>query len=324
MQKTLDTFISVVLICDEYSADTTTTISDILTILKKLYANYEVVVVDNGLATGGLAEIKALLPVAPCIRVIRLAKKVGIDTAVFAGVEAAIGDQVCILYNNDPVALIPEFIEKNRSQDIVFGVATNLVRKTAFERLGTELFYWYNRRFLNINIPNGSTYFICINRGVAHAMTKNSRSIKHFRHLAKLVGFRSASIEYELPDGSGPYTNSSPRELISKAVDVVPNYSSHPLRALSLMGIVAGLLNIAYAAYVVVVRLTQNDIESGWATLSLQNSIMFCMMFVLLAVIAEYVGKILVESRGMPPYHIMQELSSTISIADQTRRNVTK
>src|SRR5699024_7839350 len=105
---------------------------------------------------------------------------------------------------------------------------------------------------------------------------------------------------------------------------MIAGYSNHPLRALSYLGIFAGLLNVIYAVYVVLINISRIDVEKGWTTLSLQSSIMFFILFMILAVLCEYIGKILVESRNESPYHIMQELSSTISLADETRRNVAK
>jgi polyisoprenyl-phosphate glycosyltransferase len=323
MKKLLDTFVTVVVIADAHSEDMASRVQQITDLTKENYANYEVLAVDNGLSLEELNGVKSLLQKVACIRIIRLAKSDDIDTAIFAGVEAAIGDYICILYNNDPIELIPQFVEKNHEADIVFGIAQNLYRKTWFERKGTQLFYWYNRKYLHINIPSGSTYYMCLNRNAANALTRNNRAVRHIRHLANMVGFNSTSLEYSLPQNT-VYSHAKRRELILRALDLVSGYSNHPLRALSYFGVVAALLNLAYAGYVVAVNLSKTEVVEGWTTLSLQSSVMFFFLFMVIAVLAEYVGKILVEARSEPPYHIMQELGSTVSLADETRRNVTK
>jgi dolichol-phosphate mannosyltransferase len=199
MAKLLDKFVSVVLVGDEHSKGVAARIEKTAELLKKHYANYEVVLVASGLAAEEIEAVKAILPVVPCIRMIRLAKPKDVDTAIFAGVEAAIGDNICILYNGDPIKFIPYFVSENEDKDIIFGVATNLHRKGPFEKLGARLFYWYNRKYLKIDIPRGSTYYVCINRNVANALTSSDRTIRHFRHLAKLVGFSSSNYAYFLP-----------------------------------------------------------------------------------------------------------------------------
>lgn len=323
MKKMLDTFVSVVMVTDAYSEHVSERVKAAADALRKSYANYELIVVDNGLSSEHLDTIKKLLPKVACIRLVRLAKSDDIDTAIFAGLEVSIGDHIVTLYNNDPVDRIVDLVTHNRQADIVFGVARNLVRATWFERVGSRVFYWYNRKYLNMNIPKHATYFMCMNRNVLNALTRNNRSIRHVRQLAYLVGFNSTQYEYELPEGT-TYSHAKTRDLVLKALDMLSGYSNHPLRSLAYLGVVAAVLNLIYALYVVVVNVSANYVERGWTTLSLQSSIMFFLMFMILAVLAEYVGKILVETRRDPPYHIMQELSSTISLADETRRNVTK
>jgi polyisoprenyl-phosphate glycosyltransferase len=324
MKKVANIFVSVVFVVDEHMEGVSGRTEQLALLLKKRYANYEVLVLDNGIAKAELDDLKTILQTVPCIRVVRLSKNHDTDTAIFAGVEAAIGDYICLLYNTDPAELVPDFVEKAQKRDIVFGVARNLTRRSYPERIGARLFYWYSKRYLDIKVSHKSTYFICMNRSVANALTRSGRFIRHIRHMARRVGFSSTTFEYDLPEGGQPYTHTRPSTLVSRAIDLTSSYSSHPLRVLSYMGLLAGVLNIIYAIYVVIVNLSQNDVEKGWTTLSLQSSLMFFFLFMILAALAEYIGKILIETQQEPPYHIMQELSSTVSIADETRLNVTK
>lgn len=324
MPKVADNFVSAILVVDEHTAGAADTIRKLSALLKKRYANYEVLIMDNGLHGAQLTAIKKLMPAVPCLRLIRLSRTTDTDTVIFAGIEASIGDFVCTLYNNDPVDLVPKFVEKAQEHDIVFGIANNMKRTGLLERIGARAFYWYSERYLRISVPNGSTYFICMNRTAANALTRSGRYMRHIRHMSKLVGFRSVNQVYELPVSTESYAKQSSGTLISRGIDLVSNYSSHPLRALSYFGLFAGFLNIVYACYVVVINLSADHIAQGWTTLSLQSSLMFFILFMIMTVLAEYIGKILNETQHEPPYHIMQELSSTISIADETRRNVTK
>ena len=51
---------------------------------------------------------------------------------------------------------------------------------------------------------------------------------------------------------------------------------------------------------------------------------MFFLLFMFLVVLAEYVGKILKEARDDASYIVMDELSSTVSIADTERKNLSE
>jgi glycosyltransferase involved in cell wall biosynthesis len=324
MPKLADIFVSVVYVGDEWSGQLNKKVKSLSTILRNHYSNFEVVLVDNGIRPEEMDKLRDMLTKVACVRIIRLAKQYDTDTAIFAGVEAAIGDFVCIAYGQDPLSLVPTFIKKAQHEaDIVFGVARNMRRRRTIEEIGAKVFYWYSRKYLAINIPNGSTYFICMNRSAANALTRSGRFMRHIRHMAKQVGFKSINYEYDLPKEDRLYTQVKTSTLASRAIDLISNYSSHPLRILTYFGIGASILNIAYAVYVVIINFSHTHIAEGWTTLSLQSSLMFFILFIIIAVLAEYVGKILNETQQEPPYHIMQELSSTISVADETRRNVT-
>jgi len=324
MVKKNNIFVSVVMVADKFTKNSAVRVTKTCDILKHKYSNYEVVLIDNGLCQNEINKLVKTLKLTPCIRVIRLAKCMDIDTALFAGIESAIGDYICTIYNNDPISKIPQFIDKNQNKDIVFGVANNIQRKNMFESWGARIFYWYNRKYLQIDIPHGSTFFMSINRNVANALTRGNRNIKHIRFVTKQVGYESTVLQYSLPAMSGPYMYTKNSRLLAKAIELVSSNSDSPLRMISYLGIAASLLNVIYAIYVIFVNITRQNIEKGWTTLSLQSSLMFFILFLLLTMISEYIGKILVESRNDPPYNIMQELSSTISLADETRRNVTK
>ena len=68
----------------------------------------------------------------------------------------------------------------------------------------------------------------------------------------------------------------------------------------------------------------KEEVAEGWTTTSLQLSVMFFFLFAILAILSEYIGKILQESRKEQPYHVVNELNSKISVADATRRNIEK
>ena len=59
--------------------------------------------------------------------------------------------------------------------------------------------------------------------------------------------------------------------------------------------------------YVMVVNLVKNDVAPGWTTLSTQMSVMFFLVFLVQAVLGEYVGRTLELSRDRNVYQILEE-----------------
>jgi glycosyltransferase involved in cell wall biosynthesis len=319
-----DVFVSVITVVDKPAAGVQKYIKQTVDLLAKHYHNYELVVVDNGMPAKELDAATDVLKIVPCIRIIRLSKLVSKDAAVFVGLDAAIGDYMALLlYGQDPFKRIPEFIEKNKEVDIVFGISDKQPRAGLFNRYGASLFYWYNKRYLGISIPPHSTYFMSFNRRAANALTRNRRHARHIRYMARQVGYDMDEIVYS-PLPTAPQDKKSLPELIMSALELATNYSRHPLRLVTGLGLAVATINLFYGIYVVAIRIFKGHVMEGWTTLSLQAATMFFFLFLILAILSEYVGKILEESRDEPPYYIMDELNSKVSVADMTRRNIAK
>jgi polyisoprenyl-phosphate glycosyltransferase len=296
---------------------------DVSDLLKDRYANYELILVDNGSTDGTIDQIKELLDHVSCIRVIRLSRNYDLETAIFAGLEASIGDYVTVLLPGvDPPALIPMLIDHLiEGTDIVIGNAAEGTRiDSLLSRPGRRAFYWYSKRFLRIDIPSTATYLIGLNRRAVNALVKTQGRYRHVRQLSQQVGFATARLNYE------PYPKASKKRgffsEVNRAMEIAVSYSRHPLRLVSWLGLVAGFLNLGYGVYALYIYFFTDDAVKGWTTLSLVLTVMFFLIFVILVVLSEYVGRILEETRQQPAYYVMEELTSRETIADIDRRNV--
>lgn len=316
-------FVSAVVVASSSKSQNFSTIKGLSLLLRERYANYEIIVVTEHAPFLESKETEKILNDLPCIRIIELSRKDPTDVMIFAGIDSAIGDTVVVLLaGKDPIEMLPEFVEHNKEHSIVFGISTSRIRKGIVNEYGSRLFYWYNKKFLGIYIPNRSTYYVAFNRMAVNALTRNGRQAKHIRHLARQVGYLYTSLNYTPISDYGEKRRL--KDLFISAIELSTNYSNHPLRFISWLGFVAALLNVLYALYVLGVGLFKSEVAAGWTSSSLQLSIMFFLLFAILAILSEYIGKILQEARKEQPYHIVNELNSKISVADATRRNIDK
>lgn len=318
-----DIFVSIVLVAKSNTSKLTDYIEELSKLLIKRYTNYEIIVVDNGVEEKEVEKLTKALLTIPCIRVIRLTQNFRYDTAIFAGLEVSIGDYVCTLDPTiDPISVIPKMIKKNRMKDVVQGVSKTPIASTIPSRVGRRLFYWYNRKYIGIDIPINATYFASYSRRAVNALTRTTRSQHHIRHLARLVGYAYDDLPYI------PLKNpSSDRRLkrgVVEAMEIAISYSTHPLRFVTWLGLTASTVNVFYAMYVVYVNIFDRNVVEGWTTTSLQSSLMFFILFIIVVIISEYIGRILLESYKDPQYYVTDELTSSVSLADTEKRNVSR
>ena len=318
-----DIFVSVVVVASNKKNENIDTINKLSKLLGANYANYEIICVTEDAQLVSSKDMTLALNSLPCLRVVQLSKKDSTDLMVFAGIDSAIGDSVVVLLaGKDPIEKLPEFVKHNKDYSIVFGISDKKTRKGLINEYGSRLFYWYNKKYLGIYIPNRSTYYVAFNRMAVNSLTNNGRYARHIRHLARQTGYDNTELVYGPIGDYGEKKHT--KDLFVSALELSTNYSNHPLRFISWLGLTAATLNVIYAIYVVLVALFKNTVAEGWVTTSLQLSVMFFFLFSILAILSEYIGKILQETRKEQPYHIVNELNSKISVADATRRNIDK
>lgn len=320
--KVQDLFVSTVVATDRDTKKLVRYVKGLVGVLHAHYTNYEVIIVSGEAPQSEIRALKNVLDKIPCVRLITLSRGYDVDTVIFAGLDAAIGDYVCTLDETiDPVDVIPDLINHNKDYQVVQGVSAIPVKGVVGSKVGRRLFYWYNRRYMNIHIPINATYLMSFSRKAVNVITGSNRDHRRIRHLVNVIGFDIVPFRY-VPN-SNPQNDRSLRGGAIEAFETVTGYSTHPLRVVSWVGVVASLLNLVYACYVLIINVVESPVTKGWTTTSLQLSGMFFLLFLAVAVIAEYIGRILSEQRNDQKYVIDDEFTSTVSIADFDRKNVT-
>ena len=88
------------------------------------------------------------------------------------------------------------------------------------------------------------------------------------------------------------------------------------------MGLSISVLSLVHIGYVVGAYLRSADLPPGWVTTSVQTSVLFFFLFLIVAVLCEYVGRILAEIQDRPLYYVREERSSPAIVSNEERKNV--
>ena len=290
-------------------------------VLSAHYGQYEIVLVDDGCDDATASEAIEILDEFRYVRLIRLTRRFGFEVALLAGLESVIGDLVVVMRpEHDPPNQIPSIVQTaEQGYDIVTGVNAAWRRESLIARFAAWLFYSYANKVLDMGLPLHSTDFRVLSRRAVNAFIRIKDRTRHFRMYGAFTGFRSIAYPYEALPGAPAR---SLRQRIALSASIIVTNSIQPLRLVALLGLVAASLNVVYALYVIVVYFLKDDVAPGWATLSMMSSVMFFMLFVALVVIAEYLGRIVLETRDRPQYYVLEELNSRIVLDADSRMNV--
>jgi polyisoprenyl-phosphate glycosyltransferase len=291
-------------------------------LLRAGYANYELILVDSQAESGVLDGLLRLLKDVACIRLVRLSQPATREVMFLAGLEGAIGDYVVALTPGvDPPCVIPELVATlDGGPDIVCGVSVAPPR-SPLARLGSRALHWYGRRYLGLAAPPDATDLVAFTRRSVNALTRTQGRHRRVRHLSRQIGFRTAVFHY-WPEQPYPPPARRLRDSLRLVRDTAVS-SSHPLRAVGLLGLLVAAINLGRTGYAFLADLVGQRADGSRSGHAFESAIMFFVLFAVVAVICEYVGRLVDEVRGQPVYHIMEELNSTVVIADEASRNVT-
>ncbi len=318
-----DLFISVVASISNDGKVIRAFIEETIEVLSHHYNHYEVILVDDGSTDDSYQKMLELLNIHQGIRVTRLSRRFGEGVALSAGLDSAIGDFVVMLNpDTDPPALIPEMVERCRAgTGIVAGVRTQRGREPLWSRIGSGIFYWYARTVLRLNIPENFSRFHVLSRQVVNAISQVRDQHRYIALISNYVGYSQSEYPYQPINRSGKKQFRKFRESIDLALDIVISNSTHPLRMVTIIGLVASILNLCYVLYIVLIYIFKEKVMEGWATTNFQSAVMFFLVFTILTVLSEYVGRILNEVRRRPLYYVLEEKQSSVMFPT-TARNV--
>ena len=282
-------------------------------VLRSLVTHHEIILVDDGASDETVARVRALLGQYDFVRFLRLSRHFGEETAIAAGLDAAIGDYVAVMLPNmDPPALIPEFFERARGEaDIVYGVRLHRKTEPLWYRAGARLFYWYINSVVGADLPKDSTQFRCMSRQVVNALSQIHGPDQYLRMLTSYIGFRKQALAYAPLNRTGVAVVRPKREAVNLARALIFDNTTQPLRMVTWTGVGLAVLNLVF----VLLR------GSSAAGATVPSAGAFLVLALMLAMIAEYVGGLTNRLRDRPAYYVREEHTSSVLLREE-RRNV--
>ena len=286
------------------------------------WTNWEIILVGNQADPAAEAVIADLLTRQDHLRYLRLSRRSGWQAAINVGLENAIGDCVLAMSPwNDPPELIPQAVRlAQERQAAVFGRRPEgRPGQSWLDRAGSRYIHRYCQRRLGTDLPHDATGFFCLGRRELNALLK-IRDQRHPVLLSLYTGYPHVTLAYE---PKGRLKRPRLHERAKLAYDILVAGHLHPLRVVSFIALLGSLLNLIYLGYVFVVFFFFPHVEAGWSSLSVQVSIMFFFLFLVLAVLSEYVGRLVRHGLDWPRVFIADERNSSV-VAEDGRRNVIK
>lgn len=262
------------------------------TVLDSMDVSYEVLIVDDG-SGDGCGHI-VLQQAWPQCRLVSLAKNVGHQRALEAGLSVAHGDYIVTMDadGQHPPELVPVMLTSalTNGVDVVYGVRATRSEEAAVRRSPALAYYRLVRWLTDVPIADSQADFRLISRSVLETVNAVEGE-KVVRMLLPSLGYGSSVVEFEAGERIAGESRFGLRRQVRLALDSVFGFSAKPLRLVAGMG---WLLSIAAFLWFIVVLLTWvlNGAISGWTSVMSAVLLVGGMSLLGLSIIGEYVARI--------------------------------
>jgi polyisoprenyl-phosphate glycosyltransferase len=319
-----DMFVSVVIPLSDDADILENFITEVSSILKANYENYEMIFVDDSSRDPTRGLFEQWKNSISCLRYFRLSRRFGLEIAIACGLEQAIGDVVVVLRPEcDPPDLIPEFVrEVQLCRGIVVGKRNLLKNRSASYRLVYNTYYTICKLMLERSQIYCSTHFMAFSRTALNGLLRIKDTYRYLRVLSMYAGYKVTTLNYRQIQRRKPERHRSLLPLIEDSASAIVANSLRPLRFAAAIAIISSFLNFSYLGYVLFIRAFYQGVQPGWATMSFQNATMFGLLFFVIAIVCEYLARLLDEVKVRPLYFIEDEIQSSVMLANSEMRNV--
>lgn len=234
------------------------------------------------------------------ITTICLSRNFGLEGAVNAGIRKAAGDAVIVMDADlqDPPALIPIMIKKwEAGADIVIGSRIKRSKDSFFKKLGANCYYKILDMLSGkLKLEKNAANFRLLSRQALNQVLSLPEVNSVFRVVVPFVGMRTDVVEYDRDKRFAGKTKYNLKSMIPYALNSIMGISVEPLRKIMYLLPVTAIMFLV--AVLGVVFATE-----AWKPVCLVLAIM-CMLFgilvLILAVMAEYMAQIMIEVKGRP------------------------
>lgn len=277
---------------------------------KGLSLSYEFIFIDDGSKDKTFLNLKKLFNDNPDsnIQVISFSRNFGKESAIYAGLSNAKGNNACIIdadLQQRPEVVL-EMLDVMKNDETVDCVAAYQDdRKEGKSISGIKSFFYKTiNKMSEIDFKNGASDFRLFNRNVIDAILQMPEYHRFSKGIFSWVGFNTVYIPYKAEKRANGETKWSLGKLLKYALEGIISFSTLPLKLSTFGGIISSIVSIIYLIVVVIQKLAFGINVPGYATIVVLLLLIGGIQLFCLGILGEYLSKIYIEVKNRPVYLI--------------------
>jgi dolichol-phosphate mannosyltransferase len=203
----------------------------------------------------------------------------------------------------DPPELIPALIERWESgYKNVYGVIRSRSDEGPVRRVFTRIFYWLVNRLHDHPVPANASDFRLVDKSLYLTLNRFNEKARMLRTIWSWIGGPSTGVPFDRPPRHGGKSTYGLRRNISFALRGIMSGSTAPLKIIPFFGTTLSVFSFVLLLGFIVRWIITGVPFNGFGTILAVILLLFGLLFLLLGMLAEYVGLIFEEVRNRPLY----------------------
>ena len=273
---------------------------------------FEVILIDDGSEDDSWLNILKLTKINQNFKGLRFLKNYGQHNAVLCGLRYATGDY-CITIDDDlqnPPEEIPKFLKQaeENNNDLIFGKF--IKKKSTFLRIiGSKFVSYCVKKIFSPNKNIVSSNYRLLRKDVVNRIIEYKIGFPYINGLALKFSKNPSNIlveHHSRVDGKSTYTFSKILKLLSV---ILFNYSSLPLRFVSIVGMIFALIGFAMGVYFLIDKIINQGGYSGWASIFIVLCFFSGLNLLILGILGEYIIKVTDQTKNLKQYIVDEKIN---------------
>lgn len=289
------------------SGERLTALLDGLVAKQKIAPDSFVLLVNDGSRDNTWQLIKQLHDENHYFRGVNLAKNVGHQNAIMAGMMTAKDHCDAVITIDvdlqDDLSAIERMIDKyHEGYDIVYGVKVSR-QGDSFLKKNTALMFYKFQQAMGVKAVYNHADFRLMSRRTLQQLSHFEERNLYLRGLIPMIGYQSATVEDVISPRTAGQSKYTLKKMFTLAADGITSFSTKPISLILTAGIFCLLVSVGMFIYVLCSYFEHLAVP-GWPSIMLSIWFIGGLLLLSIGIIGEYIGKIYIEVKHRPLYNI--------------------
>ena len=274
-------------------------------ILKSEDIENEIIFIDDGSSDNSYEKIEALADKVDNICGLHFSRNFGKEAAISAGLASAMGDCVVVIdcdLQHPPEKIVEMYRLWQDGFEIVEGIKSTRGKENKVHGFAAKSFYSLISSVIGFDMSNASDFKL-LDRKVVDILNKIPEKKGFFRAISFWVGYKKATVEFEVKERTEGTTKWSLISLIKYAISNISAYTTAPMQIVTVLGFIMLGITAIFGVWAFVDKIQGRALE-GMTTVILILIFIGSIMMISLGIIGYYVARIYEEIKGRPKYII--------------------